>query len=85
MDTVRVLRIIEYVGPRDRVEDVVARSIHGEKRYGQPKDNEVVIHAATIGSYPDILVAEVLQERADQSVPATPGYPETDTPDDGVR
>lgn len=51
MDIVRVLRVIEYVGPRDRVEDVVAKSIHGEKDAGYG----LVIKAATIGVYPEIL------------------------------
>lgn len=49
-DLVRVLRIIEYVGPRSRVEDVVARSIQGIKVH-----NDLTIRAATIGSYPEIL------------------------------
>jgi hypothetical protein len=52
MDTVRVLRIIEYVGPRERVEEVVARSIHGERDAG----NGLTIRAATVGAYPEILV-----------------------------
>lgn len=54
-DIVRVLRILEYVGPRDRVEDVLERSIHGTKRYGASAAEEVQIRAATIGDYPEIL------------------------------
>jgi len=54
MDTVRVLRIIEYVGPRDEIEHVVKHSIQGERRYIQ-NGKEVVIRAATIGTYPEIL------------------------------
>ena len=50
-DTIRVLRVIEYTGPRDKVEDQVARSLHGEKRL----NNGVVIRAATVGSYPEVL------------------------------
>lgn len=50
-DTIRVLRVIEYTGPRDKVEDQVARSLHGEKRL----PNGVVIRAVTVGSYPEVL------------------------------
>lgn len=58
-DTVRVLRIVEYVGPRSRVEETVARSIHGTKEVG----NGLVIRAATIGAYPEILdVAQNTEE-----------------------
>lgn len=52
-DIVRVLRVIEYVGPRKRVEETVAKSIHGERPFGQG----LVIRAATIGAYPEILGA----------------------------
>lgn len=51
MDIIRVLRVIEYVGPRDRVEDTVAKSVHGTKEVG----NGLFIKAATIGAYPEIL------------------------------
>lgn len=50
-DNVRVLRILEYTGRRDRVEETVARSIHGAKDVG----NGLVIRGATIGDYPEIL------------------------------
>lgn len=50
-DNIRVLRVIEYTGPRDKVEDQVARSLHGEKRL----PNGVTIKAATVGVYPEIL------------------------------
>jgi hypothetical protein len=50
-DIVRVLRIIEYVGPRDQVEKQVARSLHGERQIGN-----MVIRVATIGTYPEVLV-----------------------------
>ena len=51
MDTIRVLRVIEYIGPRDEVEEQVARSIHGTRRC----DKGMIIKAATVGSYPEIL------------------------------
>lgn len=54
MDTVRVLRIVEYIGPREWVENTVARSIHGTKIMA----NGARISAATIGAYPEILKQE---------------------------
>ena len=51
-DIVRVLRIVEYEGPRSWVEIAVSTAIHGEKRLG-----EGTIRVATIGTYPEILAA----------------------------
>jgi hypothetical protein len=59
-DTVRVLRVVEFVGPRDQVEAQVTRSIHGTREY-----RDVKISAATIGAYPEIL-AMAKPERAQQ-------------------
>lgn len=56
MDTVRVLRVLEYIGPRDAVERQVQNSVHGEKTFGRP-GAEITIRAATIGTYPEILSA----------------------------
>lgn len=50
-EIVRVLRVIEYIGPRDRVEKTVANSIHGSKDAG----GGLTINAATIGQYPEVL------------------------------
>jgi hypothetical protein len=50
-DIVRVLRVIEYVGPREAVEKQVSDSLHGQKQL----NNGVLIKAATIGNYPEIL------------------------------
>jgi hypothetical protein len=50
-DIVRVIRIIEYVGPRGKVEKQIAMSIHGTKDTG----NGIRISAATIGEFPEIL------------------------------
>lgn len=58
-DIVRVLRVLEYVGPRKWVEHTVAISIHGEKRVGVG----MTIRAATVGAYPEIL------EKAEQEEP----------------
>ena len=50
-DRVRVLRVIEYVGPRAWVETTVAKSVHGTEEIGPGR----FIHAATVGTYPEIL------------------------------
>lgn len=52
MDTIRVLRVVEFVGPRAQVEAQIRQCIHGEKKFGQ-----MTIRAATIGTYPEILDA----------------------------
>ena len=57
-DIVRVIRIIEYVGPRSKVEDNVRRSIHGVRDHG----NGVKITAVTLGEYPDILEPALKEE-----------------------
>lgn len=68
-DIVRVLRVVEYEGPRSWVEATVAKSIHGEKdvsqfyhekedfRSGHDRDRRTrkIIRAATIGEFPTIL------------------------------
>ena len=51
MDKVRVLRLIEYIGPRDWVEAVVRRSIHGTQGFGDGK----TIRVATLGEFPEII------------------------------
>ena len=58
-DLVRVLRIIEYTGEREAVEAAVAKSLHGEKRLVNGKNFGLIIRAATIGTYPEILEVEV--------------------------
>lgn len=52
MDSIRVLRIIEYTGDRSKVEQTVEKSIHGTK-----VTRGMTIRAATIGDYPEILVS----------------------------
>ena len=49
-EEIRVLRVLEYVGPRSQVERTINLSIHGEKSF-----NGVVVRAATVGNYPEIL------------------------------
>lgn len=67
-DTIRVLRVYEFVGPRSLVEAQVAKSIHGEKVVG----NGVVIKGATIGTYPEILLIDTIEDPppVDSTVPA---------------
>ena len=55
-DRIRVLRIIEYEGPRDLVERTIKRSIHGEKIVSTRNgEEEFIIRAASIGVFPQIL------------------------------
>lgn len=71
MDTIRVLRLIEYEGPRDLVEQQVENSIQGT-RYGMvgkaltsgawPRAH-VRITAVTLGAYPEVI-------EVDRCVPA---------------
>lgn len=61
-DTVRVLRILEYVGPRSTIEKNLERTavpLNGEHVYGVG-DKETRIRSAILGSFPEIL------ERAQQ-------------------
>ncbi len=55
MDRVRVLRIIEYEGPRDWVEKTLNKAINGTKAVGPGK----FIRTATIGTYLEILEANL--------------------------
>ena len=63
-DIVRVLRVIEYVGPRDIVEEQIAHSVHGTRKFG----NGATVRAATIGSYPEVL--ESIQAQLDKQAEA---------------
>ena len=66
-DYVRVLRVVEYIGPREWVETTVAGSIHGTRWLGTSK----CIRAATIGSYPELLdqvTVNSLEKKDDKSV-----------------
>ena len=51
-DIVRVLRVIEYTGPRSSVERQISNSIHGTLSIPVSR---LFIRAATIGEYPEIL------------------------------
>ena len=69
MDRVRVLRIVEYEGPRVWVEETVARSVHGRRHIGFGTDGPGYITGVTISQFPEIL------EQA-RETPAAPASPE---------
>ncbi len=75
-DIIRVLRIIEITGPRRAVEHQVENSITGQKTVSYPS-GDVIIRAATIGTYPEILDAAcVVQKLTGHSTPlADCGHP----------
>jgi hypothetical protein len=67
-DTVRVLRIIEYTGPRDWVERQIELSITGTKKIESSKDQVCIIRVATIGTYPEILGPAPVKKRKRKGV-----------------
>lgn len=52
-DIIRVLRIVEYIGPRSKIEQQVLNSIHGERSFGNYAG--ITIRAATLGEFPEIM------------------------------
>jgi hypothetical protein len=74
-DIVRVMRIIEYVGPRPWVESTLRRSIHGTYHLAHDKR----ITAAILGDYPEVLE----QARAVDDTAKFPSKPEFDEHGDG--
>jgi hypothetical protein len=60
---IRILRLIEYEGPRDLVEEQVRCSVHGTrygmrgKPLGNLLTNAVRITATTLGNFPEIIEA----------------------------
>lgn len=50
-DTIRVLRLIEFQGPRAAVEEQIKHSVHGTKRL----PSGVEITATTLGEFPEII------------------------------
>ena len=52
-DTIRVLRVLEYVGARDVVEQQLARGL-GDGTF-HFRHGQLVLRAATVGSFPQIL------------------------------
>lgn len=71
-DIVRVLRIVEYVGPRGTVESELFRSIHGAKEFPitvQGITSRVTIRATTLGEFPEIV--EPAKTWNDDTLPPT--------------
>lgn len=54
-DRVRVLRLIEYEGDRDVVEEQIAKSIQGTHIIPRANRNPLRITAVTLGVYPDVI------------------------------
>lgn len=75
-EIVRVLRILEYTGPRGAVEKQVRQSIHGEKKclvnVSPGASHWVMIRAATIGEFPEVLMRD---EPVDEPVAPTNAKP----------
>lgn len=61
-DIIRVIRIIQYTGPRSAVEKQVDRSLHGMREI---TTTGVTITATTLGLYPDILFKGIGLETKD--------------------
>lgn len=57
-DIVRIVRVIEYTGDRERVEQTIAESLHGTTKLGRG----LTIRTATIGEFPEILETDQQEE-----------------------
>lgn len=53
-DTIRILRLYEFIGPRSEVEQQVAQSMQGTVKL--PK-GDLTIRATTLGEFPEVLKA----------------------------
>lgn len=66
-DIVRVLRLVEYTGPRDWMEKQIAGSIHGTKiikKQTAAGEVECRITGVTLSEFPECLEKARLQEDA---------------------
>lgn len=54
-DRVRVLRLVEYEGPREWVEETIGRAIHGRKQIGRIDGETVYVTAVTLDEFPRVL------------------------------
>ena len=59
-DIIRVLRIVEYVGPRKATEKLISESLHGSRYMSK---SGITITSTTLGTYSEIL--ELHKERKD--------------------
>jgi hypothetical protein len=58
MNKIRVLRVIEYIGPREEVEKILSQSIQGDKYI--PK-TDVLIRTATVGNFPEVFAGNTVE------------------------
>lgn len=56
-EIIRILRVIEYIGPRAAVERQVVNSKHGDHQFG-----DVTMKVATVGAFPEVLKAPTLAD-----------------------
>ena len=54
-DRVRVLRLVEYEGPRSLVEAQIKNSIHGTRCFSPNRSDRVRITAVTLDQFPEVL------------------------------
>ena len=52
MDRIRILRVIEYSGPRDYIEELITNSITGDKYIPH---EDALIRVTTVGEFPTIV------------------------------
>ena len=57
-DTIRILRLYEFIGPRRAVEAQVAASLQGERLL---PDGVITIRATTLGEFAEVLEAPPAQ------------------------
>ncbi len=56
-DRIRVLRLVEYEGPRALVDKQISMSLHGTRAWLRAAGEEVRITAVTLGIYPEVIEA----------------------------
>lgn len=54
-DSIRILRLVEYTGPRSAVERQVKQAIQGERIFNYHGGPAIIIRATTLGQFPDII------------------------------
>jgi hypothetical protein len=71
-DVVRVLRVLEYVGPRERVEEMLRNSVHGSRRLS----GGVVIRAGTVRDlHPGVVPVAAMPKELHGPYPWEPDEP----------
>lgn len=67
MDKIRVIRIVEYVGPRDAVEENIRNSLQGTKAgaRGKTSGGYCMITAVTLGVLPENL-GDYVEEKKEE-------------------